>query len=135
GFVITVTNTGAGTAHGVTVNDTLPDNGGLNWAIDVAGSDTGCSIGSGSLTCNFGDVGSQSSKHVHITSPTTASSCGTVDNTATVTTSNDGGDEASDSITVRCPAIDIVKTVNDSDKIVSRGQTLTHSLALTVSDG
>src|SRR5439155_19106494 len=42
GFVITVTNTGAGTAKNVTVTDPLPTNAGLSWSIDAGGSDSGC---------------------------------------------------------------------------------------------
>ena len=34
GFTVTVTNTGAGTAKGVTVSDTLPTDAGLNWTLD-----------------------------------------------------------------------------------------------------
>jgi uncharacterized repeat protein (TIGR01451 family) len=109
GFTITATNNGAGTAHGVTVTDTLPTDAGLNWTIDAANSDAGCSIAAGVLTCNWGDLASGASKSVHITSTTTSASCGTVDNTASVTTSNDGSDSDDASVTVNCPEIQIVK--------------------------
>ena len=72
------------------MTDTLPTDAGLSWTIDSAGSDSGCSITAGVLTCNFGTIAAGGSKHVHITSPTTAATCGSVDNTANVTTSNDG---------------------------------------------
>ena len=36
GFTVTVTNTGLGTAKGVSVTDTLPTNAGTNWTIDGA---------------------------------------------------------------------------------------------------
>ncbi len=112
GFTIEVTNNGAGTAHGVTVTDTLPTNGGLDWSIDAANSDAGCSITSGVLTCDFGDLGSNESRSVHIISSTTAASCGVVDNTAGVTTTNDGGDTASATITVDCPDVFVTKTAD-----------------------
>jgi uncharacterized repeat protein (TIGR01451 family) len=110
GFVINVTNDGAGEARGVTVQDTLPTGSGLSWSIDDESSDAGCVIDAGELTCEFGTIGSENSKQVHIVSPTTAESCGQVDNTATVTTSNDGSDEASDSTFVDCPAIAVEKS-------------------------
>jgi uncharacterized repeat protein (TIGR01451 family) len=109
GFTITATNNGAGTAHGVTVTDTLPTDAGLSWTIDAANSDAGCSIAAGVLTCNWGDLASGASKSVHITSTTTSATCGTVDNTASVTTSNDGSDTDDASVTVNCPEIQIVK--------------------------
>jgi uncharacterized repeat protein (TIGR01451 family) len=103
GFLIAATNNGAGTATAVTVSDTLPTTAGTSWTIDAAGSDTGCSISSGILTCNFGDLAPTLSKHVHLTSPTTTASCGTVNNTATVRTGNDGTSTATASVTVSCP--------------------------------
>jgi uncharacterized repeat protein (TIGR01451 family)/fimbrial isopeptide formation D2 family protein len=103
GFLITATNSGAGTATAVTVSDTLPTTSGTSWTIDAAASDTGCSITTGTLTCNFGDLGSKASKHVHLTSPTTLASCSTINNTATVRTGNDGTSTATASVTVNCP--------------------------------
>ena len=46
---------------------------------------------------------------VHVVSDTTADSCGQYDNTASVDTTNDGEDEASDSTFVECPGLAIVK--------------------------
>src|SRR5436189_107937 len=113
GYVITVSNSGAGTAKNVTVSDTVPTNAGLSWSIDAGGSDAGCSISAGTLTCAFGSLGSGASKHVHITSPTTAATCGTVDNTATVTTSNVGSDHVDHvKITVNCGSIHITKSAD-----------------------
>ena len=127
GFVITATNSGAGTASGVTVTDTLPADAGLAWTIDAANSSSGCSISGGVLTCAFGSIASGGSKHVHITSPTTAATCGTVDNTARVATSNDGSGEGGDSVTVSCPDLGVKKvadaaTVSAGDEI---GYTIT----------
>jgi uncharacterized repeat protein (TIGR01451 family) len=102
GFLITATNNGAGTATAVTVSDTLPTTPDLSWSI-AAGSDTGCSITSGTLTCSFGDLASKASKQVHLTSPTTLASCSTINNTATVRTGNDGTSTATASVTVNCP--------------------------------
>src|SRR6266508_4762197 len=121
GFVITATAGGTGSATGVTVTDNLPDSG-LNWSIDAGGSDSGCSIsgavGSQVLTCNFGTLASGSSKHVHITSPTTTANCGEVNNTASVSSTNAGQDSDSESITVNCPSISITK-VADATPVVA----------------
>jgi uncharacterized repeat protein (TIGR01451 family) len=109
GFTIEATNNGDGIAHGVTVTDTLPSEPGLAWTVDGANSDAGCSISNGALTCTWGDLAVGASKSVHITSPTTAATCGVVDNTAGMTTSNDGSDSDEASVTVDCPSIDIEK--------------------------
>jgi len=129
GYVITATNSGAGTATAVTVTDTLPTNAGLSWSIDAAGSTTGCAIALGVLTCNFGDLAAGTSAHVHLTSPTTAASCGTVTNSAHVATGNDGNANAGPTtITVNCPNVSILKT---GSAAVSAGGTATFTITVT----
>ena len=60
GFTIKVSNTGAGTATGVTVADPLPGGSGVSWSISPANA--ACSITgvvpNQSLNCSFGDVAS-----------------------------------------------------------------------------
>src|SRR5207249_3280746 len=129
GFVITVTNSGTGAATGVSVSDTLPTNAGTSWSIDSGGSDTGCSISTGVLSCNFGTLGAGGSKHVHITSPTTAATCGTVSNSSSVTTTNDGSANASASITVKCPNLAIAKSADAAT--VSAGDNVGFSVTVT----
>jgi len=114
GFVISVSNGGPGQATGVTVTDNLPNNAGLSWSIDGENSDTGCGIASGVLTCNFGTLDASTSKHVHITSPTTSTSCATINNTANVTTTNNGGAQASASVVVQCPTMHITKVADQA---------------------
>ena len=111
GFVITATNTGAGAARGVTVTDTLPTQAGLTWSV-AAGSSAGCAISAGVLRCDWGTLAAGASKSVHLVSPTTAASCARIDNTATVTTSNDGSGEAEDAVVVNCGAIALTKTAD-----------------------
>src|SRR5947208_3355011 len=82
GYVVTVSNSGTGTAKGVTVTDPLHTGARLNWAIDTATSGSGWSISSGALHFGPADLAGGASTHVHITSPTTSATCGTVNNTA-----------------------------------------------------
>ncbi len=140
GFTLTVFNTGAGDAKGVTLSDTLPTNAGLNWSIDAQGAGWAgsCAIAAGVLTCGpatvpAGTTQAASTFTVHITSPTTkatAGNCpstGVVNNTGNVATTNDGSDQSTASTCVAAPVIHIVKTadaaqVNAGDPI---GFTLT----------
>jgi len=126
GFTITVTNTGDGTAKDVLVSDTLPGNAGLSWSESPDSPD--CSIAAGVLTCDFGDLAPDATRSVHISSPTTAESCGAVNNTASVTTSNDGTDEDSDSTFVDCPAIVVEK---DGPATVYHGDQVTFTFKVT----
>ncbi len=121
GFTIEVTNTGDGTASGVHVTDTLPTDAGTSWAIDGGTGAADCSIAAGVLTCDFGSLVKGASKTVHISSPTTAATCGSVDNSASVTTSNDGSDGDDASVDVLCAAIDITKTA-DAAEVVAGDQ-------------
>src|SRR5207249_6238760 len=97
--------------------------------LDAANSSAGCSISSGTLTCTFGSIGAGASKHVHLTSPTTADTCGTVDNTAHVSTSNDGSGQSSDSVTVNCPDLNIKKVADNGT--VSAGDPIGYTVTVT----
>src|SRR4029077_20886104 len=92
GFRIVVKNTSpTAPATGVPLSDPLPNGGGISWSCDAATSDAVCSIVAGpALSCTFGSLGPNASKQVHVTSPTTAVSCGTYNNTATARADNDG---------------------------------------------
>ena len=120
----------------VTVSDTLPDSG-LNWSIDAStGSGSTCAIsgavGSQVLTCNVGSINGNTavSGTVHVTSGTTPASCGTVNNTGNITSTNDG--EASDgaSMAVNCPDVKVVKTAAEAQIRVGD----TASFTITVSN-
>ena len=114
GFTMTVWNSGNGDAHGVTLNDKLPTNSGLNWQIAGQGAGWGgsCAINQGTLSCGpvtvpAGTTQEASTFTVHITSTTSAAAggdcpgSGTVDNTGNVTTTNDGSDQSSASTCVQ----------------------------------
>jgi uncharacterized repeat protein (TIGR01451 family) len=114
GFTLTVYNAGAGDAHGVTLSDTLPTNAGLSWSIASQGAGWGgsCAIAAGKLSCGpvtvpAGTTQAASTFTVHITSPTTGATggdcptSGVVNNTGSVTTTNDGTDQSSASTCVQ----------------------------------
>ena len=126
GFVITVTNTGAGSAFGVTVGDTLPVNGGLGWSIDAAGSDAGWSIVGGVLKYGPATLASKASVHVHIVSGTTPASCGLVDNTASMTYQGGAGEDSS-RVAVLCPDVTITKTATKSP--ILAGETASYTIS------
>ena len=130
GFTVTVTNNGAGSAFGVTVTDTLPTEAGTSWTIDAANSDAGWSIVGGVLKYGPATLPSGGTVKVHLTSPTTAATCGAVDNTASVITTNAGSDSDSASVQVLCPDVTVDKTADDSPILAGE----TGSYTITVSN-
>jgi len=123
GFVVTITNNGPADATGVTITDTLPGGPGIDWSENSAS----CAI-SGSpgtppevLTCGPVTLAANGgSLTVHLTSPTTAASCGTYNNTANFTSTNAGSGSATDLTAVQCGALVIHKnTTKGTDQRVS----------------
>jgi uncharacterized repeat protein (TIGR01451 family) len=126
GFTLTVSNSGTGAAKGVSLSDPLPTNAGLSWQIQSQGAGWGnsCAITAGTLSCGpvtvpGGTTQGGSTFTVHVTSSTTAATggvcpggSGVVDNTASVTTTNDGSEQSSASTCVAGPSIKIVKTAD-----------------------
>ena len=127
GFTITVTNTGSGTAYGVQVQDLLPTNPGLGWTIDPA--DNAWTIDGGVLRFGPATLLKGDSVDVHITSGTTSATCPqAVDNTVTVTTTNDGSDEDLSSITILCPDVTISKTADNGSILAGQDARFTISV-------
>src|SRR5439155_15424700 len=63
---------------------------------------------------------------VHIHGTTDAADCGTVNNTASVATTNDGTDSDSASVVVQCPDVKVTKTPDQGS--VDAGGTITWSI-------
>ena len=125
-FTLSWTHAGAGAATGVVVTDDLPGGPGLDWGINAStGSGSTCaitgSVGSETLTCTIGTIAGNPNfpnaapvnGSVTVMSATFASSCGVIDNTGQITSTNDGTDTDPGKITVLCPDVNVVKTPND----------------------
>ncbi|HSM34959.1 MAG TPA: DUF11 domain-containing protein, partial [Longimicrobiales bacterium] len=121
-FKINVWNPGPGTADSVTLADTLPS--GLTWVEDPDNTD--CSIASGILTCDFGDMAPVAAPGdtamVTVAALTDAADCGTVPNVAHADALNDTTVTDSDSLVVQCPSIMIDKVALTDT--VSAGDTI-----------
>ena len=133
GFTITVTNSGGGTARNVVLTDTLPTGTGLNWSMDPAVP--GCAIADGVLDCTFGDLAPDAIASVHVTSPTTAATCGTVANEPGASAEADNHDpDTSDpaSVDVQCPNLSVIKAATPVGP-VSAGDPI--GFRITVSNG
>jgi uncharacterized repeat protein (TIGR01451 family)/fimbrial isopeptide formation D2 family protein len=133
GFDVSVTNSGTGAATDVHVSDPLP--AGVTWTLGaVTGDTTGvsCQItgapGSQALTCDDDTMASGDSFSVHVSAQTDATDCGTIDNTASVSTGNDGAGEASASVDVQCPDLEVVKEGNGT---IDAGEDAVFTITLT----
>jgi uncharacterized repeat protein (TIGR01451 family) len=143
GYTVTVSNEGDGEAEDVQLTDQLPANPGLDWEIEDTTGGWDCQIGGGVLTCGGQgfDLGAGEWASVHITSPTTVGTCGTVSNQASASLGTDGqevsvlttGDDEVTSdvvtITVECtPAIQILK---GGPALVHVDDTITYTFEVT----
>ncbi|HVS41783.1 MAG TPA: hypothetical protein VMU20_05885, partial [Candidatus Dormibacteraeota bacterium] len=139
GFTVTVSNSGAGTAAGVTLTDALPGgNAGspVHWTIDTT-------TGNPAAFAITGTAGSQhlvlagqpislagnSSLKVHVVAQTTKTSCATYNNSASVSATNDGSGMAQATETVICPAIHVTKTADAAS--VSAGTAIGFSVTVS----
>ena len=132
GFNITISNTGLGAATAVTIHDDLPAGAGLDWSLVPAFD--GCAItgavGSQDLDCSFALLGSGDSKGpIHVQSGTARGDCGTIDNTATVSASNDDPASNPASVAVQCPDVSVEKSPNSGT--VNAGQNAVFTIVVT----
>jgi uncharacterized repeat protein (TIGR01451 family) len=116
GFTVTLSNTGNATATGLSVMDSLPAGGGVNWAVDAGATDAGWSVSGSppnqSLTYTPTTVAANTSTTAHIVSSTSAESCGSYENTASFSSLNGGSGSDSASVTVNCADVSITKTAD-----------------------
>src|SRR5439155_174699 len=133
GFTVSVTNNGTGIARNVALNGALPADAGTSWCIAGVSyaAYTTCAIAGGTLSCGPSDLAGGASYTVHLSSPTTAATAGSspVDNTANVTTTNDGSDTASASVEVLGAAIDVAKSADNPS--VSAGDAIGFTVTVT----
>jgi uncharacterized repeat protein (TIGR01451 family) len=139
GFTVTVSNDAQalGTATGVVFSDPLPGGAGVSWTIDPAVQDctidTDAQTGAQTLNCGPFDLGPDESFSVHVTSPTSGSSCQVYPNEVSLTGNNNHPALTADaSTTVQCPDVTLLKTA-DADT-VSAGQQIGFTITASNSD-
>jgi uncharacterized repeat protein (TIGR01451 family) len=111
-FVVTITNTGAGSALNVLLSDPLPDSAHLTWQIKAG--DPGSIDSNGVLTDNIGTLVSGGTVTIHVFAHTPAGYHATLPNTATVTSSNNPTKTDSATDTVLAPNLAITKTADNA---------------------
>ncbi len=132
-FTVVVENLGPGTAYDVTVGDPLP--AGVTWTTAT----TGCSVDSGTLNCDLGDLAVGASATIHVSGTTSAAVCGTLLNTAAAWAANEpqgsyGNNQDSASIIVQCPDLEITKTADTSP--ISAGDVASYTILVeNIGDG
>ena len=143
GFTVTISNSGDNTALGISFSDSLPSGTGVSWSLDAGNSDAGWAVTGSApnqeLTYSPTSLAGKTSTSAHVVSATTASSCGAYDNSASVTTTNDGQGTASDSTFVECPGLAIDKvdntgTYNAVGDVISYSITVTNTGNVTLTD-
>src|SRR4029077_20961011 len=95
---------------------------GVTWSIDAANSSAGWSINA-SNHLGFGpaSLASGPSSHVHTVATTDATHCGTYDNTASFTTTNDGSGSSEAIESCQTPVVSISKTADHPNGPVTAG--------------
>ena len=140
GYTLTISNTGAGTATGVNLTDSLPGGNAatpVHWVIDPATGDPasfGLSGADGSQVLSLAGqpitLGPGASLSVHVTAATSSTSCATYDNSASVTSTNDGNPTAGPvTITVNCGDLAITKVADAAS--VSAGTPIGYTLTIS----
>jgi uncharacterized repeat protein (TIGR01451 family) len=111
-FTIVVTNNGPDVAENVVVTDTVP--------AGFTTTNTACVLDSGTLTCTYATlaVGAANAQTITLTKTTTRDDCGTISNTATVSSdtqdTNTGNNSSTATITVTCAPVEADVTITKS---------------------
>lgn len=134
-YTLVVSNAGPSTAQGVVATDTLPAGVAFVSANPTAGS---CSQAAGTVTCNLGDVNNGAS--VTITIVVTPSAAGTLNNSASVSSSTGdpaaGNNSASSTTTVNPAATpDLTLSFSLSSITVNSGASGSSTLTVTGTNG
>jgi len=107
GFTVTLNNSSATTATGLSVTDILPAGTDVNWTLDSSNPPDAWSVVDSPqdqrLVYSFTTLSGNTGTTAHVVSSTTNMSCSTYTNTASFSTDNGGSDQASASETVLCP--------------------------------
>jgi uncharacterized repeat protein (TIGR01451 family) len=137
-WVVTLTNSGAGTALAAKINDSLPVVTGVSYTLGSSSpSGANCTITSGKLVCGPIDLAPNASITATINATTQGQSCSTqgFTNTATGSATGVSNVQASATTTLNCPNLSIVKT---PDKTGDTGYSIvvpgTASFTITVSN-
>jgi uncharacterized repeat protein (TIGR01451 family) len=108
GFTITITNNGEGAAKDVSASDTLdPD---FDWEIETPVD--GWTLTGNELSFSAATFAAGATSEVHLVADTDPEDCRVVPNSAGVTWSNEGSDDASASTEILCPDVHVQKTGN-----------------------
>jgi uncharacterized repeat protein (TIGR01451 family) len=130
GFNLTVLNSGADPATGLTFTDNLPGGTGVDWSV-APGSDTGWSITGSppneSLIYTPTTLAGTTTTHVHVTSTTASNTCGVFDNTASFSSTNGGSGSANATTAVNC--LVVTKTADATG--VTAGQQIGFTVTVT----
>ena len=131
-YNLTVDNTGADTATGITLTDTLP--AGVNF-VSATPSQGNCGQASGVVTCNLGTLADHTAATVTIVVMPTAA--GSLENQATVTTSVEDPIPANNTLTLTSTVtslsqdFDLSIAKSDSPDPVAPSGTLTYTLSVS----
>jgi uncharacterized repeat protein (TIGR01451 family) len=114
-YTVIVKGNGPGTSNNVVLTDTLPV--GLNWTVggtDAAACAPSVVTGGMTLSCSFGSLVSGATKTITLIATTSTANCGTMNDTATVTSTGDTNPGNNSSgpvpITVNCQPVSVTLT-------------------------
>jgi uncharacterized repeat protein (TIGR01451 family) len=134
-YTLTITNAGPMDASAVLVTDTLPVQ--VNF-VSSSPSSANCTHSSGLVTCHLGQLKALTSQQVTIVANVSASASGTINNTASVTSSLTDPDPQNNTAQGTTmvtspppPSADLLVGIAATPNPVAAGQRITYTLAIT----